>query len=226
VRSANSGSQDPNRDNHEGGQRERAPCAVRVGHALHADSQRNRHRHRQAFGHHRDHLADGHHQHLCQRQLAPQAQQHHQHKQAERRRRQGAAELLQAQLQRRLRLLGAFGQAGDAAHLGMDAGGHDDGTRTVGGDMGAGIHHAVTVGQAGGIGHRCDRLGHRHRLAGECGLGHLQLGFFDQGRLEQFVRSALLRIKREMAQHLHHRQCMPYGVDVIGVAACHSAVLQ
>jgi hypothetical protein len=29
-----------------------------------------------------------------------------------------------------------------------------------------------------------------------------------------------------MAQHLHHRQRMPYGVDVIGVAACHSAVLQ
>ena len=62
-------------------------------------------------------------------------EQHDHDEQPQRRRHQPAAELLDAPLQRRLRLLGAFGQAGDAADLGVRAGGHHHRAGAPGGDV-------------------------------------------------------------------------------------------
>ncbi len=163
--------------------RQPADDGAAPGHALHAHGQRDGHGHRQPLGHHRHHLADGHHQHLGQRQPAPQAEQHHHHEQAQRRTDQPAPELLDAPLQRRRRLDRGGGQPGDVADLGVHAGGHDQGARAAGADEGAGIDHASAVGQAGVLGQRRQGLGHGHRFAGERGLGHLQLRELDQPRV-------------------------------------------
>ncbi len=202
-------------------------------HALHAHGQRDGHRHRQAFGHHRHHLADGHHQHLGQRQVAPQAQQHHQREQTQRRSHQPAAELLDAPLQRRLRLLGAFGQAGDAADFGVRAGGHHHRAGAPRRDVGSRIDHVVAVGQAGGFGQRRQRLAHRHRFAGQRGLGHLQLGLLDQSRVgahgvtggqqQDVARDQLACLQQRLVAvaqgaHAHAGQAAQGGHGTLGAA--------
>jgi len=74
-----------------------------------------------------------------------------------------------------VRLLCAAGEAGDATDLGMHTGGHHHHCGAAPGcDVGAGMNHVVAVGQAAGRGQRGQGLEHRHRFAGQRGLGQLQ----------------------------------------------------
>ncbi len=64
--------------------------------------------------------------------------------------------------------------AGDAAHFRSHAGGDDHGPSASVRRRGAAVDHVRPIAEGGIAGDRVDVLGHRHALAGECGLRHTQ----------------------------------------------------
>ena len=71
-------------------------------------------------------------------------------------------------------------QVGDAADLGVGPDRHHHRPGAAGRDMGAGMDHAVPVGQPAGLGLGIDGLGNRHGFASQRRLGGLQLRRLDQ----------------------------------------------
>jgi hypothetical protein len=99
--------------------------------------------------------------------------------------------------------------------------------------MGAGIDHAVAVGQPGGLRHRGRGLGHRHRFAGQRRFGHLQLRRLQQacvgghrvagGQQQHVARHQLARLQQLLDAvaphaHLQRRQLAQRGHRAFGPA--------
>ncbi|MNM87904.1 hypothetical protein D3C81_1000980 [compost metagenome] len=122
-------------------------------HALHAEGEDDGQHRRQAFGNRRHRQADGRHQHLAGRVVAPEhadrigqaGEQQDGHGEL-------AGETLDVGQQRRLQAFHPAQQAADVAQLGLLAGGHHHAGAVAGTDQGAGIGHAVAVAEAGGGG--------------------------------------------------------------------------
>ena len=120
---------------------------VASGHAMHAERQRHGHHCRQAFRDGGNGQCDGCHGSLCQRVAAHQAENEHQRDDSTGNHRQPLAEIVDLPLQRRLALGGVGQQAGNFAHLGVHAGGGDDGLQPTMRDHGVHEHHVVPFRQ-------------------------------------------------------------------------------
>ena len=126
---------------------------------------------------------DGCQQHLHGILPAQQAGCQHDETDHDHRDRDDGAEAGQSLLQRRLHPLGAGHQVGDLAELGLLPGRHDDGPAGAPDHLRPAEQHAGPVGHAGAFGDRVRGFAHRNGLAGECGLGGLQIRGREQSHI-------------------------------------------
>ena len=162
---------------------EAAHDGAAASHALHADGERDRHRHGKSLGDHGDHLADGDHEHIREGHPTQQADGEHHAHERDGRDDEVSPEMRDAEFERRVGILGGGGELRDLADLGGEAGGDDDSLAASRGDVRAGIDDVEPFCQRSVGGERFGVLGDRERFAGERGLGGLERGGFQQPRI-------------------------------------------
>ena len=148
--------------------RQAADERVLLHHPLHADGEDDRHDGGQSLGNRGDGQRDRRHKDFQHVDARKQSHDENDGAGEQRHDAQILAELRQLLLQRRLPLVLAFKQAGDAAHLGLHPGCGDDGRRRAVGDAAPRVHHIHAVAERrflvhGGVG----VLFCRNRLAGQ-----------------------------------------------------------
>ncbi len=147
--------------------RQAADDGVALGHARHANGQRDRQHHRQPFGDHRHRQRHRRQEQVDPRLTVPQADQKGERRQAQDGDQQQPAETGDLARQRRGQQLGAGDQLGDAADLGVLAGGGDHATAAAIDHQGAGISHVDALGQRRISRYWAAAFVHRQRLAGQ-----------------------------------------------------------
>ena len=148
--------------------REPPDDGIALGHALHADRQRDRDERRQALRDDRHRDADDRLEQLDEiHALHPLAVGEDQHAHDADDGGDGVAELLDLAQQRRLERADAGEQLVDAAELGVAAGRDDDALRAAGHDHGSGERHAFAIPDGRVRGNRLGGLVGRDRFAGE-----------------------------------------------------------
>ena len=168
--------------------RKAADDGVALGHVGDANGKHHRHHRGQPLRNGGHSQADGHHeggQHHVKVEIARanQAERKHKHADAQHQPGKHAAKLRKLFLQRRLAVLGVFQGGGNFAHLGVHARLRHHGLPAAVHHGRAHIHHVAPVAQrhvfgAGLQGQRAGVLFHRHALARQGGLFHLQAGAF------------------------------------------------
>ena len=156
--------------------RQAADDRVVLAHVGHADGQHHRHHRGQTLGNGGHRQRDGHHegaQHGVQGELAGhyQIKNEDEHADGQHQLAHGLAQLAELALQRRLLLLRLRQHAGDLAHLGVHAGGGDDGLAAAIDHGAAHVAHVPPVAQGDVVaGQQLHRLGDGDALAGQRGL--------------------------------------------------------
>ena len=167
---------------------ELAGDGVAMGHALHAERERDGEDGGQAFGDGRDREADRGEEEVCEREVVQaEADPEHEHRERDDDHRQDLAELPHLPRERGLQGLHLGDHAVDAAELGIGAGGDDHAGAAPGGDQRAGVGHAEAVADAGVRGDRVGVLVRWHRLAGQRRLLDAQVDGLDQAQVGRYA---------------------------------------
>ena len=184
-------------------------------HALHAQRQRDGDHGRQRLRHHGDGERNAEDQHLQERLTAEEAEGYDEHDDGEAAEGQHAAHPVEVALQRRPPLLEGVEHAGNAAELGLHAGGSHHRPAAAVGAGRAGPDHVGAVAQLEILRQRTRGLVDRRRLAGESGLLDFQVHRLDEagvgrdevaGLDEQDVpRDHLARRDLALLAVAHHR---------------------